>query len=159
MVRPIQTPIDRVGEILFEKINSDRFMLSVHQLLAMAVEKSREILIDRNEIIDELHKAALTKEQLLYLYVGLRQPDGKTDERYPSLANALLREANDVIILGVALAERLANYSKTIALRFGTGAAKPATMSTVQLENRLMPDAKGLKLYSPGSVAVRLHSR
>ena len=48
-----------------------------------------------------------------------------------------------MIILGVALAERLANYSKTIALRYGKGAPKPATMSTVQLEKLgLMPDAK-----------------
>jgi hypothetical protein len=48
MVRPIQTPIDLVGEILFDKINSDHFMLSTYQLLALAVEKSHGILIERN---------------------------------------------------------------------------------------------------------------
>jgi hypothetical protein len=48
-----------------------------------------------------------------------------------------------VIMLGTALAERLANYSKTTAQRYGKGAPQPANMSTSQLEKLgLMPDAK-----------------
>jgi hypothetical protein len=143
IVKPIQTPIDRVGEILFDKINSDHFTLSIYQMLALSVMKSHDILIERNAIITEINNSTISNNELLQLYLGLQQPSGKTDERYPSLASASLREADDVIMFGTTLAQRLADHSKSTAQRCGKGAPKAAIMSTSRLEKMgLMPDAK-----------------
>lgn len=144
LIRPVQTPIDNLRNIVFNQISADTFTLSVYQLLFQALDKVQGILNERNTLIDELRNLPPPQnERVLYTYLGVAQPGGRTDERYPTLAQALLLECDDVIMFGKALAEHLAGHSKASAKRYGRHAPMPVGVNFVRLAQLgLLPDPK-----------------
>ncbi|MDB5482322.1 MAG: hypothetical protein JWO83_3375 [Caulobacteraceae bacterium] len=145
---PVQTPIDDLREILFNKVTSDNFTLSIYQLLSQAITNSQDTLAQRNAMVHEFRTAPPgATPQLIRLYLGLARPDGPVDERYPNLVNELRVQTNDVIMFGKELAQHLAEHGKAVAKQYGRGAPKAASVDFTRPERQgLVPDAAEYKI-------------
>lgn len=144
---PLQTPIDHLREILFNRVTADHFMLSAYQLLAQAIANGRDILAQRNAMVAEFRDApAGATPHIVMLYLGLPRPDGPADERYPNLVRGLLEQANDCIVFGKELAERLSVHARAVAREYGRGAPKAISVDFSRPEKLgLLPDFEQYK--------------
>lgn len=166
----MDTPIDHLRDILFNKVASDNFVLSVYQLFAQAIANSRDVIAQQNTMIEEFRTLGPgASAAALRLYLGLRWPDGSIDERYPNLIKALLTQTDDVILFGMELAQNLGEHAKAVAKEYGKGAPKAAIIDLTRPHNLgLLPDPKqyedllaalrGEGSGRPEEAAVRLRS-
>jgi gas vesicle protein len=139
---PVQTPIGHLQEILFNKVSADHFMLSAYQLLAQAIGNGTDTLAQRNAMVEQFRDAPAGATPLIVLlYLGRPRPDGPADERYPNFVKGLQDQADDCIIFGKALAERLSSHAQTVSREYGHGAPKPAVVDFSRPEKLgLLPD-------------------
>jgi hypothetical protein len=77
--KPVQTPIEHLRDILFNKITSDNVMLALYQLLALAINDSCDMLNERNAVLEEFRKSP--PDVTLVCFLGLPRRDGPVDER------------------------------------------------------------------------------
>jgi hypothetical protein len=139
--KPVQTPIEHLRDILFNKITSDNVMLGLYQLLALAINDSCDMLNERNAVLEEFRKSP--PDVTLVCFLGLPRRDGPVDERYPSLINGLRVRCDDAIIFGKELADHLQKHAKAISKEYGRGAPKVAVTDFKRPETLgLLPDAK-----------------
>jgi hypothetical protein len=99
------------------------------------------MLSQRNALIDQFR--LMPSGAVFRLYLGLQQPDGPTDERYPNLMKGAQVQTDDVIIFGKGLAELLQQHAKKVAKEYGKSAPKVAQVDFSQLAKLgILPDAK-----------------
>jgi hypothetical protein len=145
---PAPTPIDHLREILFNRVASDNFTLSIYQLLSQALANAEDTLAQRNAMVDEFRRAPpRATPHVVRLYLGLPRPDGPADERYPNLIKGLHLQTDDVIMFGKELAQHLAERGRAVAKLYGKGAPKAASADFTRPERHgLIPDAAGYKV-------------
>jgi hypothetical protein len=103
-------PIMRMEEILFSRISSTGRELSIMQQIELSLQGLVEASNERSKLVEMFSSNSIEKSVAPYMYLGVRQPDGTTDQSYPSLVEALDTYAQDVAFFTHMLCSDLVAY-------------------------------------------------
>jgi hypothetical protein len=107
-ITPVKLPLAILQNQVFEKLSLSGRPLSLMTILSQSAETLETSLRNRNGLAAEFERrnepnnAALIPE-----YLGLRQPPGKINEKYPDFVRAIFATTDDVIFFSLLLAKDL----------------------------------------------------
>jgi hypothetical protein len=144
-VRPPETAIGDLAELIRENAGADPVASMAFHALRQLVANICYMLEDRNEILVEM-RGLFTEDQhmrAIDLFLGLQLADGSTDARHAQIMQQLPDQMNEALGMAVALAEHLSTYAKASASRFGKRAPDVRSADFREAEAlELLPDLK-----------------
>ena len=155
-----ELPLQPLREIIYARIDAPAPTISLFAMLVAVSGHLHATVTQRNEFITALQQGPqLTPKQRLDLYFGLRQQDGTTDARYPSMLTAISGYADAAILFSAVLAERLIEHAQAEAAKLGKGAPRVTEMDLkAAFAAGLVPDpeeyAEALKGVSIDALAA-----
>ena len=143
---PPFSPIQQLEKVLLERLSSDERNVFILTSLIQSIDGFAQSCRERNDWIAE-YKAIGEENQVLkaFLLFGMRQPSGRTDDRYPQMIKQMEMQTDDCIGFGGILVEKLIRYAKNAReefnAEFGPGAPRIPTPTFHSAVKHLLPDA------------------
>lgn len=103
-------PIKRMEDILFGKISTIGRELSVMQQIELALQGLIEITEERTKLISLFAEGAIPSDVVPFMYLGIKQENGITNESYPSSVKGMDQYAKDLAFFIHLLCEDLVGY-------------------------------------------------
>lgn len=105
-------PLETLKNLLFSHMSAVGRELSA----VSEMERSHVGLISamgqRNAFVDRFASEEISQQLAPLIYLGLRQPNGRTDTTYPDLVNCILEYSNDLAYFSATLCEDLMKHGK-----------------------------------------------
>jgi hypothetical protein len=116
----METPIDVLRGIAFDKLTLEGRPLMLLAMLAQSLNSLEQSISDRTAVIREFQaNSPNPPKDLVCRYFGLPLEGGHVDARYPSSVNAISHYTDDCLFFGTLLIEDLHDHGKSIRERQG----------------------------------------
>ena len=145
---PILTPVDKLQNLVFEKLTSKRRIIIFASMLSQTVHSLNGALAERTRLIEEFRQSGPhSQAQLFQFYFALPDQRGTVDDRYGSIITAIHRYTDDCIYFSKSIADELSVSGKTLdrlfKKKFQSEAPSVGVMKIEKEEYlKLFPDAK-----------------
>jgi hypothetical protein len=117
-ITPVKVPIERLESYLFEKMAIRGRALLVATELTGAIDGLERSIKYRNDLIAEIHGAALNPLALAERYFGITDVQGRTDERFRAAIAGIFNQTDDCIFFARILADDLLAYGTKLRRRY-----------------------------------------
>jgi hypothetical protein len=145
---PLLTPVDKLQEIIFDKLTNRRRAVMFATALAQAVHSLNDAIDDRNRLIDEYRTTGPhSQSKLFQFYFSIPDRAGTVDDRFGSAIRAINSYLDDCIFFAKSIADDLSAHGKKLESAFQKRYGEKApSVGVLAIENeqfrRLLPDAK-----------------
>jgi len=139
---PVQTPIEVLKKLLFEKISMTGQPTALVATLSQCIDGLNTALELRNNIIEACKASTLSHDERASIYFGLPTANGDIDNNYPSYVDAISIQTDDCIFFSKLLGEDLNVHGQKLAKSFGREAPQIHKFDfSIAEQEGLIPDA------------------
>jgi hypothetical protein len=118
-ITPITLPMNILQHTVFEKISIGGRPLALMAILSQSAEILNASLKHRNELVTEFERRNVRNSAaLLPEYLGLVQPPGKINQKYPDFVSAIFATTDDLIFFSLLMGKDLVAHGDKLAERF-----------------------------------------
>jgi hypothetical protein len=145
---PILTPVDKLQNLVFEKLTSKRRTIVFASMLSQTVHLLNDAFAERTRLIEEFRQSGPhSQAQLFQFYFALPDQQGTIDDRYGTILTAIHRYADDCIYFSKSIADDLSASGKTLERLFEKKfRSKAPSVGVMKIEKEeylnLLPDAR-----------------
>jgi hypothetical protein len=144
---PPYVPVDTIKALLFEKVTLTGRPLSFVVFLVQSIGDLNASIELRNGVIKECHaRSPVPEQELLELYLGLKNSKGHTDRRFASSLENFVIKLDDCIFLSTMIVADLEAHGRNLKKTLGNKKASVTTIDfTKAREQGLIPDDSAYK--------------
>ncbi len=134
-------PLDLLQKQVFEKISLNGRPINLTTTLIQVIHSLNDLINERNKLIEETHH--IPDEIKKRLFLGLTDGEGHTDNRYPSLVEAIYSLTDDGIFFSNLLCKDLNEHGEHLKMEYGRKSPRIHKIDfTKAVDEGLMPNPK-----------------